>query len=80
MVKEKKRKSAPLKDCCNDLKKIRVIRNLVNEYTKVGKYYKATKPISESVTVLCGECFLKVPAGKRLTAILKGLSESLPGE
>lgn len=74
----KKDEPTPIKDCCKKLTKIRVIRNLVDEYTKVGKSYKADKVISESITVLCGECFLKVPASKRLTTILKGLSE--PGE
>ena len=69
-----------VKDCCKKLTTIRVITNLVDEYTKVGKTYKATKPISGSATVLCGECFLIVPAGKRLKKILKGLSEGLPGE
>ncbi|GAG62593.1 unnamed protein product, partial [marine sediment metagenome] len=49
------------------------IRNLTDEYVKVGKSYKDDRMISESITVLCGECFLQVPAGKRLTRILKGL-------
>ncbi len=80
MEKKKKSKSEPLRDCCKKLTKIRVIRNLVDEYAKDGKTYKATKPISESITVLCAECFLIVPAGKQLTAISKGLSEGLPGE
>ncbi len=69
-----------VKPCCKKLGRIRVIKGLVDEYVKDGKTYKADKLISESITVLCGECFLKVPAGKRLTAISKGLSEGLPGE
>jgi len=69
-----------VKPCCKKLGRIRVIRNLVDEYAKDGKTYKADKPISESITVLCAECYLIVPAGKRLKAILKGLSEGLPGE
>lgn len=77
MKKEPKSKPEPRKKCCEQLGRIQVINNTVDEYVKVGKSYKADKPISESVTVLCGECYLIVPAGKRLTAIQKGLSRGL---
>lgn len=80
MEKELTKETTPLKDCCKKLEGIRVIRNTVDEYVKDGKSYKADKMISESITILCGECYLKVPAGKRLNAILKGLSECLLGE